>query len=105
MKPRIALVVPAQCPHRTEKYRCHDNYFINGFGNTPLEAYNDWKRKESQRTIICRTTIIRGHKVGWWARKGALDWWGRGCPTIRYYIGNKQVVGFLPDTDELVLRG
>lgn len=79
------------------RYVCHDRYYIQGFGDTPNLAYCDWAIKEARRTLIPRK--------GLWAKDGVLQWYRNGCPTIRSYIDCRQIIGYNPDLDKLILRG
>lgn len=99
-KPLIQLTIVASyfgSRKSVKKWQCHDNLFIIGNGDTPSEAYHDWKRKESLRTRIPRK--------GQWNLKSVKDWYNRGCPLIRSYIGSQQIYSYDIKTDELVLRG
>lgn len=100
LKPRIELLKKEHCQHgfwRQGLWRCHDDYFISGYGDTPRKAYDDWRDKESRRSRVPR--------YGIWNRQDCVRWYNEGCRTIRSYIGSKQIVGYIPQTDELVLRG
>lgn len=78
-------------------WRCHDRFYIVAYGATPLLAYNAWRSRESRRTRISRH--------GLWNKQSVMDWYRRGCPTIRSYIYGKQIVSYDVATDQLVLRG
>lgn len=86
-------------------WSCHDDYYTTGFGRTPALAYLDWMQRHLTVTRIPRTIINNGSKVGYWNRKAAYRWWAEGCKPIRSYIGRRQIIGYDPATDELILRG
>jgi hypothetical protein len=83
-------------------WRCHDDLYIFGYGNTPYLAYLDWKIREQRRTRMPRAGI--------WNKKSCVRWFREGCWVMRSYIGRikgpaMQIFGYDPSTDELILRG
>jgi hypothetical protein len=99
IKPRIGIAANmflygSSLPKR---WACHDDYFISGFGDTPAEAYADWKAKEARRARVKR--------YGIWNKKDCLAWFFQGCKVLRSYLGVQQIVGYDYSTDELILRG
>lgn len=80
------------------RYWCRDHATLNSaFGPTATAAYMNWIERDSKRSTMAR--------AGWWNKKDCMQWFNQGCRAMSYYIGNKQIVGYLPRTDELVLRG
>lgn len=80
-----------------KEWICHDDCFIVGYGITPESAYINWKSKESRRTRLSRRFM--------WNLRDCFNWYLKGCKTIRFYIGNLQIVGYDPTHDELIMRG
>lgn len=79
-------------------YWCSDRATLrSGWGATPAAAYREWALMDTGRFKIPRKGI--------WARAQARDWWRRGCPAISYFLGRRQIISYIPETDELVLRG
>lgn len=96
IKPKIQLT-----PHPRGlialKWICHNNWFIQGYGNTPKEAYENWCSKTTRYTRIPRR--------GYWNMQDCRRWYMRNCPRVRSYIGTKLIVAYDPTTDELLLQG
>lgn len=79
-------------------YWCHDKQTGgSGWGATVTEAYADWKRRDSVRSLFPRAGVRE--------KKSCMAWYRAGCPPIGSYIGGKQIVSYLPQQDVLVLRG
>lgn len=99
IKPRIGIAVNMFLPgsHLPKRWACHDDYFMVGHGDTPEEAYADWKLKEVKRSRVARRGI--------WNMRDCLRWYHAGCKVIRSYLGSRQIVGYDFTTDELILRG
>lgn len=99
IKPRIGIAVNMfrAGSHLPKRWACHDDYFMVGHGDTPEEAYAEWKIKEARRSRVKR--------YGIWNRRDCLAWFFNGCKVIRSYLGNQQIVGYDYSTDELILRG
>jgi hypothetical protein len=98
-KPRIKFV------SKGLGWLCHDNYLICAYGYSPYMAYLTWAIRESQRNRVPRR--------GSWNKKSCMDWYRQGCKTIHFYYtatlnGSRrprQIFGYDPSTDELILRG
>lgn len=78
-------------------WRCFDSTHFQTFASTPTEAYFNWWLRKSKLTCIPRR--------GYWNIKDTHKWVREGCRPTCFWIGNKQVVGYVWATDEIVLRG
>jgi hypothetical protein len=91
IKPRL------QWQSGLQRWACHDDHYIKGYGKTFAEAYDDWNKKQNRRTLVPRKNV--------WNLRCCRAWWNRGCPPLRTYLGDKQIFGYLRDADMLILRG
>lgn len=89
MKPRIKL--------NGTLYVCHNDYYITGRGETPLLAFVDWEHRMDLRSRVARRGV--------WNMQSCRQWFNAGCKAIRVYLGHRQIFGYDPKTDELILRG
>lgn len=102
-KPRICKVKPLASSGWQEskgKWLCHNNFFTTAQGDTPQQAYHNWRERMKTLTNIPR--------AGTWNKKDVMNWFLQGCYPIRSYVGvnpQKRIVGYNPSTDELILQG
>lgn len=80
-----------------KQWRCHDNYYMNGFGDTLKAAYDDWKVKANRFAVVPRRGIINQRSCRYLA--------SRGCFPLRSYVGHQQLYAYLWQEDMLLLRG
>lgn len=78
-------------------WRCFDSTYFQTFASTPVEAYLKWYIGKNKLSCMSRR--------GFWNIKDTHIWVNEGCRPTNYWIGNKQIVGYVWSTDELVLRG
>ena len=95
VRPRIVLTPLGVTP--LGKWRCHNDFLVQGFGPTRELAYANW--------LIKYITFTRMPRRGYWNKKDCLNWHRRGASVLRSYVGAKRISGYDPVTDELILQG